>query len=80
VIQIEARYFAVFRERAGLEHERIETAAKTARELFEEVAERHGFLDRVERCKVAINGAMARWDDELNAADEVLFFPPVAGG
>jgi MoaD family protein len=80
MIEIDARYFAVFRECAGLAQEHVETSAKTARDLFDELAARHGFLDRAERCKVAINGAMAHWDDELNPADEVLFFPPVAGG
>ena len=32
------------------------------------------------RCKVAINDELAAWDVELRSGDEVLFFPPVAGG
>jgi len=32
------------------------------------------------RCKVAINDELAPWDVRLSAGDEVLFFPPVAGG
>jgi MoaD family protein len=79
-IAVTARYFAVFRERAGREVEPLQTAAATAAELFDELADRHGFADARERCKVAINGALARWDSTLGAGDEVLFFPPVAGG
>jgi molybdopterin converting factor small subunit len=29
---------------------------------------------------VAINGRLAGWDAALGAGDEILFFPPVAGG
>ena len=79
-IGVTAHYFAVFRERAGREREPLETAAATAAELFAEVAERHGFADARERCKVAINGRLAGWNSTLEKGDEVLFFPPVAGG
>ena len=80
MIEVTAHYFAVFRERAGCEREALETAAHTPAELFDEVAQRHGFADARERCKVAINGTLSRWDAAIGAGDEVLFFPPVAGG
>jgi molybdopterin converting factor small subunit len=32
------------------------------------------------RCKVAINDELADWNVGLTNDDEVLFFPPVAGG
>ena len=79
-IDVTARYFAVFRERAGCETEAVSTSSRTAAELFGEVAERHGFADARERCKVAVNGALAGWESALKNGDEVLFFPPVAGG
>lgn len=79
-IAVTAHYFAVFRERAGCESESLSTAAATAAELFAEVASRHGFADARERCKLAINGTLARWESSLTDGDEVLFFPPVAGG
>ena len=79
-IGVTAQYFAVFRERAGRERESLHTSAGTAAELFSEVAARHGFADARDRCKVAINGRLASWDAELAAGDQVLFFPPVAGG
>jgi molybdopterin converting factor subunit 1 len=80
MIEITARYFAAFRERAGRDREAVTTGARTAAELYAEVAGRHGFADSIARCKVAINDELAAWDAELTAGDEVLFFPPVAGG
>lgn len=79
-IAVTTQYFAVFRERAGCVSEALNTSAQTAAELYDEVAGRHGFADNRDRCKVAINGALARWESGLNNGDEVLFFPPVAGG
>jgi sulfur-carrier protein len=80
MIDVTAHYFAVFRERAGCATEAVSTASQTAAQLFDEVADRHGFADSRDRCKVAINGALAGWDSALTSGDEVLFFPPVAGG
>jgi molybdopterin converting factor subunit 1 len=80
VIDITARYFAAFRERAGREAEQLSTSASTPRELYREVAGRHGFLDAAGRCKVAINDELGDWDQPLRDGDVVLFFPPVAGG
>ena len=79
-IAVTVQYFAAFRERAGCERERIESTAATAAELFDEVAARHGFADTRERCKLAVNGKLVHWDAPLNGGDDVLFFPPVAGG
>ena len=80
MIDVTAHYFAVFRERAGRSSEAVSTSSLTAAELFDEVANRHGFADSRDRCKVAINGELAAWDSSLASGDEVLFFPPVAGG
>ena len=80
MIDVTAKYFAVFRERAGCDSEQVATDAATAGELFSEVAARHGFLDAQSRCKVAVNGELVGWDARLADADEILFFPPVAGG
>ncbi len=80
VIKVTARYFAAFREHAGIGTERFATDAGTAAELYDEVAGRHGFADAMPRCKVAINNELADWDSRLGDGDVVLFFPPVAGG
>jgi len=79
-MEVTARYFAAFRERAGRDHERLTTNARTAAELYGELARRHGFADSMTRCKVAVNDELADWSVVLTPGDEVLFFPPVAGG
>lgn len=80
MIGVTAQYFAVFREQAGTTTESLSTRARTAAELFAEVAERHGLADPMAYCKVAINDELAGWDRTLAEGDVVLFFPPVAGG
>jgi len=80
MIDVTAKYFAAFREQAGCGDEALATSAVTAAELFGEIAAKHGFLDSVARCKVAINDEIVPWDTRLDNGDVVLFFPPVAGG
>jgi molybdopterin converting factor subunit 1 len=80
MIEVTARYFAAFRERAGRDAERVSTQAQTAADLYGELARKHGFADSIARCKVAVNDELADWNVKLAAGDEVLFFPPVAGG
>ena len=79
-VNIEARYFAAFREQAGCESEQLATQAATVGDLYVEVANRHGFVDGMARCKVAVNDQLTQWDAPLRDGDTVLFFPPVAGG
>ena len=79
-IEVTARYFAAFRERAARDSERVRTRARTAAELYGELARRHGFADSMARCKVAINDELKDWNTALSPGDDVLFFPPVAGG
>ena len=79
-ISVKACYFAVFRERAGCDSEQLNTESGNVAELYSEIATRHGFMDSHDRCKVAINGTLAGWDSSIQGGDEILFFPPVAGG
>ena len=74
------RYFAGFREHAGIEQETVELDVETAGDLFTRLAHRHGSQEPLGHCKVAINDEMADWDSALNDGDTVLLFPPVAGG
>ena len=74
------RYFALFREQAGCDAESVEWAGGTAAELFQLMSERHPLLNQQAAALVAINDEMTDWASPLNEGDEVLFFPPVAGG
>ena len=78
--QIKIRYFAAFREATGVESERVETGAGSPAELFSECAGRFDALQSYSAAMVAINDEMSDWDTPLSDGDEVLFFPPVAGG
>lgn len=75
-----ARYFALFREQTGCESEIVEWAGGTAAELFQLMAEQHSLLKNEAAALVAINDEMSGWETVLAEGDEVLFFPPVAGG
>lgn len=77
---ITVRYFAIFREHAGLDQETVSLNAQTARDVFEQLKNRHGSSEPLGHCKVAINDEMADWNSAVNDGDTVLLFPPVAGG
>ena len=78
--EIEVRYFAVLRERAGTARETVSTAAATAAELYDELATRHDFGLPRTMLRVAVNDEFADWSQALAAGDRVVFIPPVAGG
>lgn len=75
-----ARYFALFREQTGCESEFVVWPGGTAAELFQLMAEKHPLLKTQAAALVAVNDEMSGWETKLEEADEVLFFPPVAGG
>ena len=74
------RYFAMFRENAGLAEESVSIDAQTAADVFAATKDRHGSNEPQGHCKVAINDVMATWDSPVQDGDVVLLFPPVAGG
>ncbi|MBT8101066.1 MAG: MoaD/ThiS family protein [Gammaproteobacteria bacterium] len=77
---ITVRYFALFREQAGVDEETLDIDATTALDVFEATRNRHGSSEPGGHCKVAINDVMADWEAPVEDGDTVLLFPPVAGG
>ena len=75
-----ARYFALFRDQAGCAAETIEWGGGTPADLFRLDAQKHPALEEEGAALVAVNDEMSGWDTVLSDGDEVLFFPPVAGG
>ena len=78
--RLSVRYFAAFRDATGIDREEVRSAAGTPGELFGECAARFERLHSHSAALVAINDEMCDWDAPLSDGDEVLFFPPVAGG
>jgi molybdopterin converting factor subunit 1 len=79
-LKIKIRYFALFREQTGCAAEIIDWPGGTAAEMFQLMAEKHAGLRTEAAALVAVNDEMTGWETELNEGDEILFFPPVAGG
>ena len=73
-------YFAVLRELRGISEESIDTSAKNAEQLYDELAASYNFNLNKGLIKVAINDSFVSWDTTLNPNDTVVFIPPVAGG
>jgi len=79
-ISVTVRYFAGFREHAGMGEETVSLDVSTTRELFSALRHRHGSNEPLGHCKVAVNDEMADWETPIGDGDTVLLFPPVAGG
>ena len=77
---VTVRYFAMFREHAGVDEETLNIDVDTAADVFNATKARHGSSEPSGHCKVAINDVMADWDSPVGDGDVVLLFPPVAGG
>ena len=73
-------YFASLRDVAEIDHETFETAAPDLRVLYLELRARYGFAMPVDRLRVAVDGAFARWEDAPRDGSEIAFIPPVSGG
>jgi len=73
-------YYALLREQAGRGEERLESAARTPRELYAELAQRYPFTLPAELLRVAVNAEFADWTHPLADGDAIVFLPPVAGG
>ena len=81
---IDVLYFAWIRERIGLPKEQVETSAKTAMELVEELKSREeryalAFSD-LRAVRVAVDQELTEFDASIEGAREVAFFPPMTGG
>ncbi|WP_319530344.1 molybdopterin converting factor subunit 1 [uncultured Cohaesibacter sp.] len=79
-------YFAWIRERIGKEEERITLPdeVKTVHDLLvwqqRRGEEYEAAFDDLETVRVALDQFHAEADDEIGAAEEIAFFPPMTGG
>ena len=77
---ITVQYYALLREQAGRRSEALVSHARTAAELYAELASRYPFSLAPEVLRVAINAEFREWSAPLADGDTVVFIPPVAGG
>lgn len=79
-MKIYVQYFAILREQRGLSDESLETTAKTAAELYQQLLNAHRFTLDAQLVRVAVNNNFSDWNTELKDGDTIIFIPPVAGG
>ena len=79
-MRLRVAYYAILREQAQRDVEQLESAARTPRALYAELAARHGFQLAPSQLRAAVNGDFVDFDSALAEGDEVVFIPPVAGG
>jgi molybdopterin synthase catalytic subunit len=82
LVRVNVRYFAVVRERLGLEAETIEVPhASTVAIALDTLARRYDAIGQLRKhLRVAVNQEMVPLDHPLSEGDEVALIPPVAGG
>lgn len=73
-------YFAALRDAAGCDSEHCQADTTDARELYDELSRRHGFVLPRRSLRMAVNGEFAAWERELADGDEIALLPPVSGG
>jgi molybdopterin converting factor subunit 1 len=78
--RVSVQYFALLREQAGRREETVLTAARTAQDLYQQLAARYPFTLPAEVLRVAVNEEFSEWSAPLKDGDAVVFIPPVAGG
>ena len=81
-MQIQVLYFAVFRERLGVEGEPLTVDdGATVADAVALLEGRHPIVKTLRgRYRIAVNQAMVGDDHALVAGDELVLIPPVAGG
>ncbi len=81
-LRVNTRFFAIYRERAGLKEENIDLdEGATSARLVERLSQLHsGLFEGSGRLVVAVNGEYVPMDHVLADGDEVALIPPVSGG
>lgn len=79
-MKVTIRYFAVLRDRRGLDTDVIETEARTVGELAASLIETHSLGLPPALIRTAVNGSFVPEDTPLKEDDMIVLIPPVAGG
>jgi len=79
-MHINIKYFAALRDSTKVGNEKIETSAKTAEQLFDELNSKYAFNVSKKHIIVDINEEYSSFDSQIKPDDTIVFIPPVAGG
>ena len=76
----QVRLFASMREAAGRSHD--ELPGTTVADVLDAAVARYGdeFAQRLQQCRVWVNGESVAEDSPVGDDDEVAVLPPVSGG
>lgn len=78
--KIHLRYYAFFKEQAGLAEETVATTALTPRDLYHELQQKYSFHLPLDILRVAVNDEFVALTTPLHDKDRLVFVPPVCGG
>jgi len=79
-MKLKVRYYAAFREAAGMGEEIVDTSALNGTELYKELRNKYQFGLEEHQLKMAINDQYQDLNYLFKENDLVVFIPPVAGG
>ncbi len=80
-MNINVLYFASLADEANCQQETISVTQSTSlTELYEQLTQKHRFSRPQSELRVAVNDYFAKWTDQINDGDSVVFITPVAGG
>ncbi len=79
-LRIRVQYYALLREQAGRSEETVQTTARSAAALYDELRTRYPFTLARDSLRVAVNAEFGDWQQPLADGDTLVFIPPVAGG
>ncbi|MBS1705160.1 MAG: MoaD/ThiS family protein [Armatimonadetes bacterium] len=80
MITIRIRYFAVLRDRRGLQEEHYHTQCSTVEQLVNELIAKYRLGLPSALIRVAINSEFVEPNVQLEDGMEIVLIPPVAGG
>lgn len=74
-------YFASLADEANCHEEKVTVPKSTSlNELYAQLNQKYNFSREPSELKVSINDYFAKWSDDINDGDNVVFITPVAGG
>ena len=80
MFNIKVCYFALLREKAGMESETLSSHSLTYADLYEELSAKYQFGLPASMVQVAVNDEFTSMKSPITESAKVVFIPPVAGG